>query len=86
MWIMVRHDVKPVGGKGAKGRRGKCNLAARHPVDAQSPLIAMYVTGANLIPMPFRSSIEKALGRPAITLLDMSKASASAYTAWQVCL
>eukprot|EP00983_Pelagomonas_calceolata_P054547 1143736-Pelagomonas_calceolata.AAC.3 len=34
-------------------------------------------TGSGLIPVPFRRSIESALGRPAITLMDMDKVSKS---------
>lgn len=33
----------------------------------------MYIAGSGLLPMPFRTSIENALGRPAITLADIDK-------------
>jgi len=39
----------------------------------QAPIFTMYAAGAGLIPVPFRRSIESALGRPAITLLDIDK-------------
>lgn len=38
-----------------------------------TPLIAMYVAGYGLLPMPFKSSIEAALKRPSISLMDIYK-------------
>ncbi|KAF5836173.1 hypothetical protein DUNSADRAFT_6325 [Dunaliella salina] len=38
-----------------------------------APVMTMYAAGSGLIPVPFRRTIESALGRPAITLMDMDK-------------
>lgn len=44
-----------------------------HQHTTQPPIIAMYVAGSGVLPLPFRASIESALGRPAVTLMDYDK-------------
>jgi hypothetical protein len=43
-------------------------------------MLTMYAAGSGLLPVPFRRSIEDALGRPAITILDYDKVCQKVFT------
>ncbi|KAJ9510444.1 hypothetical protein QJQ45_015886 [Haematococcus lacustris] len=65
---------KPDVRHGLQNNRAAWEQTFRQRVVIMSPLIAMYITGSGLVPLPFRASLEKMLHRPAISLTDVDKA------------
>mmetsp|Transcript_27594 Transcript_27594/g.70288 ORF Transcript_27594/g.70288 Transcript_27594/m.70288 type:complete len:176 (-) Transcript_27594:239-766(-) len=45
----------------------------RQRIFIMTPLIAMYVAGSGLLPIPMRSTIESALQRPAISMMEIDR-------------